>query len=32
MNERVSSMGGRLLTRSRPSGGFQVTAVLPNGN
>jgi signal transduction histidine kinase len=32
MNERVSSMGGRLLTRSRPSGGFQVTAVLPNSN
>lgn len=32
MNERVASMGGRLLTRSRPSGGFQVTAVLPNGN
>jgi signal transduction histidine kinase len=29
MNERVTSMGGRLLTRSRPSGGFQVTAVLP---
>ena len=29
MNERVASMGGRLLTRSRPSGGFQVTAVLP---
>ncbi len=29
MNERVTAMGGRLLTRSRPSGGFQVTAVLP---
>jgi signal transduction histidine kinase len=29
MHERVSSMGGRLLTRARPSGGFQVTAVLP---
>lgn len=29
MNERVASMGGQLLTRSRPSGGFQVTAVLP---
>ena len=29
MQERVSSMGGRLLTRARPSGGFQVTAVLP---
>lgn len=29
MNERVTSMGGQLLTRSRPSGGFQVTAVLP---
>lgn len=29
MNERVSSMGGQLLTRFRPSGGFQVTAVLP---
>ncbi|MCE1173492.1 MAG: sensor histidine kinase [Propionibacteriales bacterium] len=29
MNERVASMGGQLLTRSRPNGGFQVTAVLP---
>lgn len=29
MHERVASMGGRLLTRVRPSGGFQVTAVLP---
>ncbi|MCB0911153.1 MAG: sensor histidine kinase [Propionibacteriaceae bacterium] len=29
MHERVASMGGRLLTRARPSGGFQVTAVLP---
>jgi signal transduction histidine kinase len=29
MHERVTSMGGRLLTRARPSGGFQVTAVLP---
>ncbi len=29
MNERVTSMGGQLLTRSRPSGGYQVTAVLP---
>ena len=29
MSERVSAMGGRLLTRARPSGGFQVTAVLP---
>jgi signal transduction histidine kinase len=29
MNERITSMGGQLLTRSRPSGGFQVTAVLP---
>jgi signal transduction histidine kinase len=29
MNERVASMGGQLLTRSRPAGGFQVTAVLP---
>lgn len=29
MHERVASMGGQLLTRARPSGGFQVTAVLP---
>lgn len=29
MHERVTAMGGRLLTRARPSGGFQVTAVLP---
>ena len=29
MHERVASMGGRLLTRARPNGGFQVTAVLP---
>lgn len=29
MNERISAMGGRLLTRARPNGGFQVTAVLP---
>ncbi len=29
MHERVASMGGRLLTRARPSGGFQVTAALP---
>jgi signal transduction histidine kinase len=29
MNERVTSMGGQLLTRSRPSGGYQVTAVIP---
>ena len=29
MHERVTSMGGRLLARPRPQGGFQVTAVLP---
>ena len=29
MSERVAAMGGRLLTRARPTGGFQVTAVLP---
>lgn len=29
MNERISAMGGRLVTRARPSGGFQVTATLP---
>ena len=29
MNERVTSMGGRLVARPRPSGGFQVTVVLP---
>lgn len=29
MQERVASMGGRLLARPRPSGGFQVTALLP---
>lgn len=29
MHERVASMGGRLLTRARPGGGFQVTAALP---
>lgn len=29
MNERVASMGGTLITRARPQGGFQVTAVLP---
>lgn len=31
MQERVSSMGGRMVARPRPSGGFQVTAVLPVG-
>ncbi len=29
MNERVTSMGGRMVARPRPSGGFQVTVVLP---
>jgi signal transduction histidine kinase len=29
MHERVTAMGGRLVTRARPSGGFQVTATLP---
>ncbi len=29
MHERVTSMGGRLLARPRPHGGFEVTAVLP---
>ncbi len=29
MHERVASMGGKLLTRSRPNGGYQVMAVLP---
>jgi signal transduction histidine kinase len=29
MNERVVSMGGKLVARARPNGGFQVTAVLP---
>lgn len=29
MQERVSSMGGRMVARPRPSGGFQVTVVLP---
>jgi len=31
MNERVTAMGGRLIARPRPAGGFQVTAVLPLG-
>jgi len=31
MHERVTSVGGWLLTRPRPHGGFQVTAVLPVG-
>ena len=31
MNERVAAMGGRMLARSRPSGGFQVTVMLPLG-
>lgn len=29
MNERVTSMGGRMVARPRPSGGFQLTVVLP---
>jgi len=29
MNERVVAMGGKLVARPRPRGGFQVTAVLP---
>jgi signal transduction histidine kinase len=29
MTERVTSMGGRMVARPRPSGGFQVTVVLP---
>ncbi len=29
MHERVTSMGGRMVARPRPSGGFQVTVVLP---
>jgi signal transduction histidine kinase len=29
MNERVASMGGQLVARARPGGGFQITAVLP---
>ena len=29
MNERVAAMGGKLIARPRPRGGFQVTATLP---
>ncbi|MCA0253061.1 MAG: sensor histidine kinase [Actinobacteria bacterium] len=29
MSERVTSMGGRMVARPRPGGGFQVTVVLP---